>query len=59
VQATGHGAIQTVATDEICCPHKVAGPPHRRQDRRQCRGQPCLSLIYAEIVRVAESHEAD
>ena len=38
--ATDHGAIQTVATDEICCPlDQAARPADRRHHRRQCRGR--------------------
>ena len=39
--ATAHGAIQAIATDEVCCPlaGQAPGPAHRRHDRRQFRGR--------------------
>jgi dihydropyrimidinase len=51
-QATDHGAIQTVATDEICCPLRIKLQGHRIDDTTGGNAgvEPRLSLIYTETV---------
>ena len=51
-QATDHGAIQTVATDEICCPLRVKLQGRRIDDTTGGNAgvEPRLSLIYTETV---------
>ena len=53
--ATNHGAIQAIATDEVCCPLqvKLQGQPHRRHHRRQFRGRAAVSLMYTQMVKSA------
>ncbi|MGA8760101.1 MAG: amidohydrolase family protein [Stellaceae bacterium] len=50
--ATDHGAIQTVATDEICCPLRIKLQGHRIDDTTGGNAgvEPRLSLIYTETV---------
>ena len=52
VQATGHGAIQTVATDETCCPSRIKLQGRRIDDTTGGNAgvEPRLSLIYTETV---------
>ena len=51
-QATDHGAIQTVATDEICCPLRIKLQGRRIDDTTGGNAgvEPRLSLIYTETV---------
>jgi len=51
-QATAHGAIQTVATDEICCPLRIKLQGRRIDDTTGGNAgvEPRLSLIYSETV---------
>ncbi|HEU0216072.1 MAG TPA: amidohydrolase family protein, partial [Stellaceae bacterium] len=51
-RATDHGAIQTVATDEICCPLKYKLQGARIDDTTGGNAgvEPRLSLIYTETV---------
>jgi dihydropyrimidinase len=51
-QATDHGAIQTVATDEICCPLRIKLQGRRVDDTTGGNAgvEPRLSLIYTETV---------
>src|SRR5215831_760443 len=51
-QATNHGAIQTVATDEICCPLRIKLQGRRIDDTTGGNAgvEPRLSLIYTETV---------
>src|SRR5438132_3329914 len=51
-QATDHGAIQTVATDEICCPLRIKLQGRRIDDTTGGNAgvEPRLSLIYSETV---------
>src|SRR5438309_1084775 len=50
--ATDHGAIQTVATDEICCPLRIKLQGRRIDDTTGGNAgvEPRLSLIYTETV---------
>jgi dihydropyrimidinase len=50
--ATNHGAIQTVATDEICCPLRTKLQGRRIDDTTGGNAgvEPRLSLIYTETV---------
>src|ERR1700681_1688912 len=50
--ATDHGAIQTVATDEICCPLRIKLQGKRIDDTTGGNAgvEPRLSLIYTETV---------
>jgi dihydropyrimidinase len=50
--ATNHGAIQTVATDEICCPLRIKLQGRRIDDTTGGNAgvEPRLSLIYTETV---------
>ncbi len=50
--ATDHGAIQTVATDEICCPLRIKLQGRRIDDTTGGNAgvEPRLSLIYTEAV---------
>jgi dihydropyrimidinase len=50
--ATDHGAIQTVATDEICCPLRLKLQGRRIDDTTGGNAgvEPRLSLIYTETV---------
>ncbi len=50
--ATDHGAIQTVATDEICCPLRIKLQGHRIDDTTGGNAgvEPRVSLIYTETV---------
>ena len=50
--ATNHGAIQTVATDEICCPLRVKLQGRRIDDTTGGNAgvEPRVSLIYTETV---------
>jgi dihydropyrimidinase len=51
-RATDHGAIQTVATDEICCPLRIKLQGRRIDDTTGGNAgvEPRLSLIYTETV---------
>ena len=51
-KATDHGAIQTVATDEICCPLRIKLQGRRIDDTTGGNAgvEPRLSLIYTETV---------
>jgi dihydropyrimidinase len=51
-QAIDHGAIQTVATDEICCPLRIKLQGRRIDDTTGGNAgvEPRLSLIYTETV---------
>ena len=51
-EATDHGAIQTVATDEICCPLRIKLQGRRIDDTTGGNAgvEPRLSLIYTETV---------
>src|SRR5246500_2105802 len=51
-RATAHGAIQTVATDEICCPLRIKLQGRRIDDTTGGNAgvEPRLSLIYTETV---------
>jgi dihydropyrimidinase len=51
-RATDHGAIQTVATDEICCPLRIKVQGRRIDDTTGGNAgvEPRLSLIYTETV---------
>src|SRR5207245_10906830 len=51
-QATDHGAIQTVATDEICCPLRIKLQGRRIDDTTGGNAgvEPRVSLIYTETV---------
>ena len=51
-RATDHGAIQTVATDEICCPLRVKLQGRRIDDTTGGNAgvEPRLSLMYTETV---------
>jgi dihydropyrimidinase len=51
-EATNHGAIQTVATDEICCPLRIKLQGRRIDDTTGGNAgvEPRLSLIYTETV---------
>src|SRR5882724_8818038 len=51
-QATDHGAIQTVATDEICCPLRIKLQGRRIDDTTGGNGgvELRLALIYTETV---------
>jgi dihydropyrimidinase len=51
-RATDHGAIQTVATDEICCPLRIKLLGRRIDDTTGGNAgvEPRLSLIYTETV---------
>ena len=58
-EATNRGAIQTIATDELCCPlaGQAAGQPHRRHDRRQFRASSrASSLMYTQTGHEARLH---
>src|SRR5437764_2561823 len=50
--ATNHGAIQTVATDEICCPLRIKLQGRRIDDTTGGNAgvEPRVSLIYTETV---------
>jgi dihydropyrimidinase len=50
--ATDHGAIQTVATDEICCPLRIKLQGRRIDDTTGGNAgvEPRVSLIYTETV---------
>src|ERR1700751_5204033 len=50
--ATNHGAIQTVATDEVCCPLKVKLQGRRIDDTTGGNSgvEPRLSLMYTHMV---------
>src|SRR5436853_4899140 len=50
--ATAHGAIQTIATDEVCCPLKVKLQGSRIDDTTGGNSgvEPRLSLMYTHIV---------
>jgi dihydropyrimidinase len=50
--ATDHGAIQTVATDEICCPLRIKLQGRRIDDTTGGNAgvEPRVSLIYSETV---------
>src|SRR5690349_4535120 len=50
--ATNHGAIQTVATDEVCCPLKVKLQGRRIDDTTGGNSgvEPRLSLMYTHLV---------
>jgi len=54
-EATDHGAIQTVATDEICCPLRIKLQRRRIDDTTGGNAgvEPRLSLIYTETGRKA------
>jgi dihydropyrimidinase len=51
-KATDHGAIQTVATDEICCPLRIKLQGRRIDDTTGGNAgvEPRVSLIYTETV---------
>jgi dihydropyrimidinase len=51
-QATDHGAIQTVATDEICCPLRIKLQGRRIDDTTGGNAgvEPRVSLMYTETV---------
>jgi dihydropyrimidinase len=51
-EATDHGAIQTVATDEICCPLRIKLQGRRIDDTTGGNAgvEPRVSLIYTETV---------
>ena len=51
-EATNHGAIQTVATDEICCPLRIKLQGRRIDDTTGGNAgvEPRVSLIYTETV---------
>jgi dihydropyrimidinase len=51
-KATDHGAIQTVATDEICCPLRIKLQGRRIDDTTGGNAgvEPRLSLIYTEAL---------
>ncbi|HUA54685.1 MAG TPA: amidohydrolase family protein [Candidatus Sulfotelmatobacter sp.] len=50
--ATNHGAIQTVATDEVCCPLKIKVQGRKIDDTTGGNSgvEPRLSIIYTETV---------
>ncbi len=52
MEATNHGAIQTVATDEICCPLRIKLQEVRSDDTTGGNAgvEPRLALIYTETV---------
>jgi dihydropyrimidinase len=51
-KATDHGAIQTVATDEICCPLRIKLQGRRIDDTTggNAGAEPRVSVIYTETV---------
>jgi dihydropyrimidinase len=55
VGGTNHGAIQTVATDEICCPLKFKLQGDKIDDTTGGNAgvEPRVSLIYTETSRSA------
>jgi dihydropyrimidinase len=59
--ATDHGAIQTVATDEICCPLRIKLQGRRIDDTTGGNAgvEPRLSLIYTEMVEKRDRSLSD
>src|SRR5439155_918235 len=59
--ATDHGAIQTVATDEICCPLRIKLQGRRIDDTTGGNAgvEPRVSLIYTETVEKRGNGLAD
>jgi dihydropyrimidinase len=60
-EATNHGAIQAIATDEVCCPLKVKLQGSRIDDTTGGNSgvEPRLSLMYTHIVEKQRRSLAD
>src|SRR3954467_7164426 len=60
-QGTNHGAIQTVATDEVCCPLRVKLQGRRIDDTTGGNSgvEPRLSLMYTHLVTKRGYSRAD